>query len=570
MGDEFTLEDAIIIAKRRIFHFLIPVVILAPLGVLTVMLLPAKYTAQGTILVESAQIPSDLVRSTIQSFAQERIEMIKQRVMTRDQLLKISDKYELFPKKLGLSETQRVERMRKRLNVSLITAQGGGGRGRDNTIAFNVSYIDRDPIKAYKVANEFMSLFLTEDVRTRTAGASNTTEFFKDQTKRLAASVAQIDKKIADYKEANSGALPEQLNMHLNMLTQATNDLATVEGQIVALDQDTRYVQSQLAAYLAGAGGEDGPAKQLAQLKAQLTQLRSIYTDQHPNVKAVKDQIAALEAQMRPSREIQELQDQLTTAELALDKAEKSNKASPGEIADRQREVERLQNALSAKVTEATSSGGGDMVSAQLQSRLAIANSKRAMLEKQREELKAKIADLQGRIARTPEVERGLQALMRDYDNTFKEYQEVLSKQQDAQLAENLEDNQKAEKFSILDPAVRPEKPSSPQRVKLSVLAIFAAFGAGGMTALGFEFLSPTVRGRAHFEKLMDAPPIAVIPNFPNEKSARPSKKGRKKNARGGPAAAAAAIAALAFLTGAALESGPGAPAASAAAMKEV
>ena len=569
MGDEFTLEDAVIILKRRILHFLIPALVLAPIGVITVLLLPAKYTAEGTILVESAQIPSDLVRSTINAFAQERIEMIKQRVMTRDQLLSIADKYQLFPKKLELSETDRVDRMRNRLGVSLITAQGARNTGqRDNTIAFRVSYIDRDPDKAYKVANEFMSLFLTEDVRTRTAGASNTTEFFKQQSARLAATVNELDKKIAAYKAANAGALPEELNMHLTLLTQATNDLATTDSQIAALDQDARFLQSQLASYVAGAGGDNAPAKQLADLRSQLTQLRTIYTDAHPSVKAVKAQIAAIEAQMKPSREIQTLQDQLADAQIDLDKAQRNEPAGASAIAEKRKSVERLQDALSAKVSEITADGGGDMVSAQLQGRIAVSNSKRAMLEKEREEVKQKISDLQSQIAKTPEVERGLQALTRDYDNTFKEYQDVLAKQQDAQLAENLEDNQKAEKFSILDPAVRPEKPSSPERAKLSVLAIFAAFAAGGALTLGLEFLSPTVRGRAHLEKLMGAPPLAIIPNFPKDNS-KPSRKRPPRKTRRGAAAAATATAIVAVFALTAIVAGV-APDAAPAAAKDV
>lgn len=91
MGDEFTLEDAIIIFKRRILFFLIPALVIAPIGVIGVMLLPAKYTAQGTILVESQQIPTDFVRSTINAYAQERIQTIRQRVMTRNRLLEVAD-----------------------------------------------------------------------------------------------------------------------------------------------------------------------------------------------------------------------------------------------------------------------------------------------------------------------------------------------------------------------------------------------------------------------------------------------------------------------------------------------
>ena len=218
MGDEFSIEDAIIILKRRFFYFLIPVLIIAPLGILTVMLLPAKYTAQGTILVESQQIPTELIRSTINAYAQERIQTIRQRVMTRNRLLEVAEKYSLFPRSLGLSETERVKLMRERLDVSLITSDFNRNAARDGTIAFTVAYTDRDDNKAFQVANEFMTLFLSEDVRSRTTGASNTTEFFEREATRLRDSVATIEERISEYKTSNANSLPEHLNMHLDML----------------------------------------------------------------------------------------------------------------------------------------------------------------------------------------------------------------------------------------------------------------------------------------------------------------------------------------------------------------
>lgn len=543
MGDEFTLEDVLIILKRRLLFFLLPAIVLAPLGVVIVLILPSKYTAQGTILVESAQIPSDLVRSTINAYAQERIQTIRQRVMTRNRLLEIADKYQIFPKEIGLSESERVRRMRDRLKISLITTEGArGGAQRDNTIAFNVSYTDRSPENAYLVANEFMSAFLTEDVRARTAGASNTTEFFKQEVQRIAAQVDATEKKVADYKATNSTALPEHLNMHLNMLERLNRDLAALDAAIATLDDEVRFLETQLTTRFAGGGLEEGPAKELARLKSELVQLRAVYHDAHPGVQAAKDQIKALEAELRPSKEIQDLQASLARAETDLRDAEKDLAAGDPAIDLKRAELTRIQDEMSEKISRATATGG-DFLSAQLKGRVAVARSRANLLETQREETKTSIAELQTRIARTPEVERGLQSLTRDQESISREYREVLAKQQDAQLAENLEDNQKAEKFSILEAALRPEKPSSPERAKLIVLAIFAALGVGGLVALGAEFLAATIRGRSHLENLIEGHAIAIIPRFGEEEGL--FKGLRRFSARAAPASAAAAVAVI-------------------------
>lgn len=512
MGEEFTLEDALIILQRRFLYFLIPVAILVPLGVTVVMLLPAKYKAEGTILVESQQIPPDLVRSTIHAYAQERIQTIKQRVMTRNRLLEVADKYALFSKDKALSESERVKLMRERLDVSLITTTMRRNSSRDGTIAFTVSYTDRSPDKAFQVANEFMTLFLTEDVRTRTAGASNTTEFFQQESRRLRDAVDVLEQRIADYKRKNSKALPEHLDMHLSMLERATDELGTTNASINSLEEELRFLETQLAGYSSGSNSESGPSMRLAELRSELVQLQAVYQDAHPNVQAVKDQIAALERELAPSRAIQSARRELIRAQAALAEAEKTSPEDETRLDAMRADIERREQRLARMVSTEVRSGASDFPSVQLEGRIALASSQLRTLEKRRAQLNDEIADLQTRISQTPEVERGLSALTRDYDNVFREYQEVLAKQQDAQLAENLEDNQKAEKFSILETALRPEKPSSPERGKLIVLALFSAFAVGGGGALGAELLFATVRGRDHLSNLMGTHPIAVIP----------------------------------------------------------
>jgi uncharacterized protein involved in exopolysaccharide biosynthesis len=296
-----------------------------------------------------------------------------------------------------------------------------------------------------------------------------------------------------------------------------------------------RYLETQLAAYYAGAAGENGPTQEITRLRNELAQLRSVYRDAHPTVKGVRDQISALEAQMAPSREIKDLQSALKNAEIDLKKARETLPEGDPAIETAKAAVAAAQEKLSDRVAAEAASGRGDLLSSQLQGRLSVAQSRRDGLIAQIDDARAKMEALKTRIDRTPSVERGLTALTRDYENLFKEYQEILAKRQGAELAQNLEKNQRAEKFSILEPALRPEKPSSPERVKLSVLALFAGLAAGAAAALGVELLGGAVRGRAHLARIAGAEPIAVIPNFRREAAPR------VKRAKAAPAAAAAA-----------------------------
>lgn len=518
MGDEFSIEDAIIILRRRFFYFLIPVLIIAPLGILTVMLLPAKYTAQGTILVESQQIPTELIRSTINAYAQERIQTIRQRVMTRNRLLEVAEKYSLFPRSLGLSETERVKLMRERLDVSLITSDFNRNAARDGTIAFTVAYTDRDDNKAFQVANEFMTLFLSEDVRSRTTGASNTTEFFEREATRLRDSVAAIEGRISEYKTSNSTALPEHLNMHLDMLERANRDASDAQTSITQLEEEGRFLETQL---ITGPTSDDSLSRELVRLESDLARLRATYRDNYPEVVAKRSEIAAIRQQMAPSREIQTLRSTLSDTELALTQIERNEETTPEQLEAAEINVENARIALSDKIAEESRKGSSDIAGVQLEGRMAVINNRIRMQKRKLDTSTEQLADLEARISRTPEVERGLAALTRDHENIFREYQDVLAKQQDAQLAENLEENQQAEKFSILEPALRPEEPSSPDRPKLIILALFAALALGGGTAFAVEMSFATIRGRNHVTNLIDSHPIAVIPYIASAEKSR-------------------------------------------------
>lgn len=508
MSEEFSLEDALIILRRRIWYFLIPFVVIAPLGIISVMLMPAMYQAKGTILVESQQIPTELVRSTINAYAQERIQTIRQRVMTLNRVNEVAQKYNIFPPGSRLSDSERARKMRERLNVSLITVERRGRSG-DGTIAFTVSFTDGDPQKAYLVANEFMTLFLAEDVRTRTAGASNTTDFFEQEAAKLRNQVATIENEISNFKIENADALPEHLNMHLDMLERANREIAAIDRSNEQLEEEKRFLATQL---MTGAGSDTSLSSQLANLETQLTRLRATYRDDYPEVRAVRQEIASIKRQMEPSSEIRNLRIALSDAEAALTTIERGDEPDPEAVAAAEQDITDARQALSDQISAESRNTSGDPTTVQTESRIAIVDNRVRMNDRRRNALVNEIDDLRDRISRTPVNERRLAALTRDYDNIDREYQEVRAKQQDAQLAENLEANQQAEKFSILEPASRPGRPSSPDRPKLFVLALFAAVAAGAAAAVLAELLISTVRGRAHLSNILGEHPIAVVP----------------------------------------------------------
>lgn len=525
MSEEYSLEDILITLRRRIVYFAVPILIIVPIGLAIIMLLPPMYEAQGKILVESQQISESLVQSTVSSYAEERIATIRQRVMTRARLLEIADKFTLFPKDMGLSESEQVRRMRGNFRMELISGASQGGRRRNqpsNTIAMNVGYIDRSPDKAFQVTNELMTLILSEDVRTRTEGASSATEFFAQESRRLGEAIEKTEDQIADFKAKNSDALPENLDLHRQTLIRAEQDLATVQASILQAEEEMTSLQTQIATYLAGAGGAaGGPAQEIQRLKTQLAALRADKTDAHPDVIAMRQQIASLERQLAPSAAVQRLRTELAAADQALREARAAEPVDEKLIAQKRAEAAAARQRLSDQIALEANTGSADFVMTQMQGRLDMAGSRHASLLDQSDALKKTIASMKDRIARTPLVERGLSTLTRDIENLRSEYQSLKDKQASAQLSENLEDNQKAEKFSILESAQRPDAPTSPNRGQLSFLLIVGAFGVGLLVAFAAELMLAPLRGRGHLVAITHEAPIAVIPYFRAENERR-------------------------------------------------
>ena len=192
------------VIKRRWPFFLFPFAFVVLIGAAVIYLWPPTYFSEGKILVESQLIPTELVRPTVTSAAQERIQVIEQRTMTRDNLLAIADKFKLFPERRALmSPTQLVELMKKSVKIEPVVqplAFANGSLSQHPTVIFTVGFQYSDPQNAARVANELVTRILDLDLRDRTSRATDTTKFLAREVQRLQAESSAIDAKLAQVK----------------------------------------------------------------------------------------------------------------------------------------------------------------------------------------------------------------------------------------------------------------------------------------------------------------------------------------------------------------------------------
>ena len=133
------------ILKKRIFYIIIPFFLVLAAGSAAALLWPPVYLSEGKILVESQQIPADLVRPTVTASSKERIQVIEQRVMTRDNLLAIMDKYQLYADRRDtLSRTELLELMRENTRIQPLDIDQRRSDGL-TTVAVIVGFSNRRP-----------------------------------------------------------------------------------------------------------------------------------------------------------------------------------------------------------------------------------------------------------------------------------------------------------------------------------------------------------------------------------------------------------------------------------------
>lgn len=468
---QLTLMDYVAILQRRAWLILGTFAAALAVGVAVVLAIPPVYRSAGTVLVESQQIPSDMVQSAVTSFADERIEVIKQRVMARENLLRIIRKHGLFAGgESSSAASDQVEAMRRAVSVDLVNATVRHDRPEPATIAFSISFEHRRPEVAQAVANDLLALFLEENAKVRTQRASQTTEFLTQEAEKLKKELDTIESRIARYKQENGSALPENVALGMAAVQRVEADLRQVERDHSAAEDALRALEAErvLAPDAATLAGTPSSQSELQRARAELARLSATYTENHPDLRMARRRVESLE------------------------KAAQAEASAP-----------------------ARAPQGANAALARIDSRAAALRQRIRVLEGQRSSLRAKLGQMDAALVRSPQTERGLMALTRDQQTAQRKYEEILAKKMTAQLAENLEGDQKAERFRMLESPVLPDRPVRPDRKKLLTLSVMLALGAAAAAVALMEALHGVVRGAGQITALLGQEPLVLVPVIP-------------------------------------------------------
>lgn len=526
--EEKALSDYLATFRRHKTAFVAISAGLFTLSLLAALLLPPTYRSAATILIEEQEIPSDLVRSTITSYAAERLQMISQRVMTRSHLLAIVEKFDLYAKaRLTRTTDEIVERMREDIAFQPISAEvidPRSGRPTKATIAFSLSYDAPRPDTAQRVANEITSLYLEENLKTRTQKTAEASDFLTEEVEQIGAYVGELEQKLAQFKEAHMYALPEQKALNLQFLQQTEHELQALDVQLRTLQERAIYLDAELAQIapdtpIISDTGQRILSKQdrLKHLETELVALTSRYSDKHPDVVKARRELEALLRELGPIDNSLDTVKTLAHLRGELAVLEDTHAPDHPDVIALTSKITAYEESLAAAAPETTARAVAarqpdNPAYLNLSAQKAGTLQELEALRKRRIELQTKLADYQDRLQRTPDTERQYLALMRDYDNAANRYRELRAKQMEAQIGEQLERKSKGERFSIIEPPLLPEKPIKPHRPAIAVLGLILGLAA----AIGYivlrTILDHTVRTPRNVAALAGVAPLAVIP----------------------------------------------------------
>lgn len=520
-NDSLDFGQYITILKNRKKLFIVPALTVFLIATLIALLFPATYESRSTILIEEQQIPPEFVRSTVTGFADQRIQSLTQQILSRVKLWEIIEQFHLYPEmREKYTREEILEKMRDNIKLDTISAEVGGKRQGQQavTIAFSIAYRGANPGMVQKVAGTLSSLYLEQNLKTREAQAQSTTKFLEAELKELQDRIQGLGAKITDFKEKHDGLLPEQRNFNQEQVARLELEIKQIENNIRNAEERKAYVQGQLATvspevtYSGGGEKSLSPAERLKALEVNLADLRSKFSDDYPDIRKTLREMAELK-KMSGSTGGSEVGRRKKLAELKNELAEKQGKYSDQhpEVKKLKAEIANLEQLPNKSTASKGTSEPENPTYISLATQVKAAEIDITSMHSQEDALQSKLKMYRQRLEDAPKYEQPYMALNRDYQNAHSKYQEIMNKILEARIAEGMEEHQKGEKFTLIDPASFPEKPVSPKRWLIFLVGIFCSLGAGAGSVAMAEQLDHSVHNRDELSHLTGLPVLGSI-----------------------------------------------------------
>ena len=462
---------------RRLHWFMLFLVIGSAIGITLAAVLPPVYVAQARLLVESEQIPGNLAESTVRTGATEQLQIIQQRILTRDTLVDMANRLDIYGNRAEgnrpqMTTDELVADMRGR--ISIITTGGAQRRGPATATLVAVNFEAPTARMSSRVTNELVTLIQRQDVEMRGGAARKTFDFFDQQVDRLDGVLARQSAAILEFKEENQEALPDSLDFRRSQQAAAQERQLQTEREIAALRDRRTRMESLRTQFEAQGRTPDAPARtpeeqQLQTLEEELSTLLTVLAPANPKVKLLEARVEGMRTRV---------------------------------------DAQRALNISGAPTDEV----GTPLSNFDLQMTELDGNIEYHV--EQRDQLEQTLLNLATTIEATPGNAITLGTLERDYANTRVQYDQAVAKRATAETGRVIEDLRQGQRITVVEQAVVPSEPEKPNR------RVIAAGGIGGGMMMGLavvfllELLNKGIRRPVDLTNRLGITPFATLPYY--------------------------------------------------------
>lgn len=466
--EPFALRALAILRRRAVLAFAVFAVVLVA-AVAVAVALPDLYRANAVVLVER-QLPESVVRAPVSGELESRLHVIRQEILSRARLTELINRYDLYPEIRHTDLERAIEQVRRDIEIELTGPEQVSGRTK--TVAFDLSFTGARRETVAEVTNAIAAFYVNQNTQMRSEEAARATAFLKSQIESAKAQMDRDEQQVKAYTSRHVGELPQQVDVNLATLERLNTQLRiNSERQLRTLEQRDRLFEAPAPVLPPQPPPVSAEDARLRALKRDLAQLDG-FPDKHPDVRRLKDAIAALEAETRAA------------GGSAAPAGPEPAAAKPGDAsAGRARTVASLDAELQTLKTEEA-------------------------------RLRGDISGLEKRLEAVPYRQSEFALLSRDHQATREQYESLLKRYEEARVGQNMETENQGERFRVLEAAVPPAGPTAPNRPRLLLMGLFLAALIAVLAVLGMEQIDTTFHSVDDVRQFTSLPVLAAIPRL--------------------------------------------------------
>lgn len=413
--------------------------------------LPSQYTSKATLALIQAQVPKQYVDQLASGSSSEMINAVTRDVLSLPRLGGIAERFVMFPElRQTLTSEQLGEELRKQIEVRPVDQVNP----KAEFTAFAISFTNSDPKLAQQVLSQLCTLFVEVNLKDREERARSTATFLAGQLELAKKRLDEKEQVLMKARVANASQNPTVNSAKLSVVSDLRVQTQVNAANVSRMQQQVQAIQTSLNAAL-------------RRLEDERKSLLETFTEQHPEVRRRTTEISGIQAALRGGN-------------AGLD--EKDSAIGDPVIAD-----------LAAQLLR----GRGEIVAWEAQGKAL-----RSEMDKLNRTL----------LQSSPASEQQLTVAEKDYELLRADYADLQAKYFRSQISANMEGELSGQQFKLIDPPTLPALPSSPKRLRVSLLSIGIGLLLGIVVAGSFEVLRPTYLTN---KEVATAHPAALLIDIP-------------------------------------------------------